>query len=750
MHGAPAVRRRCSHGIHKDRRFYVCGLEKSKRCNYFKWSDNVPELPPTADNTKSQTGGVVNQIVSRTDANNIFVPVQIELEKIFSNELQQAWCSLVSNQFEKNQSVVTSPHDEEQKASSDATFPSAKTEAEKEHDAEDGVYKSMEKFGRSTPLSTESDHDDFDLADEKTESFLCSSLDLFSLLASKRSSSRDKADTPAWSSDWFSVLCEIISTGASPMLRQLAKSMLQRLCGDRQEVYLRVRDHYVFGFRFRKLLQSSQDILESALMVREQSRQCGSSWRDEEVMFESLPASGLLGVEDLISEDWYNVSTEESISTVLDELLAAAKRGVGTKARSNSWRNFCGLTSMSFFNKKKTEDGIAGEEDLEMLEQIYHRSPMVSLLWLCSCLQGSNQIKALTLANIALEELHSNSAVKFQDNDKDEVDFLVGGSRALGTSQPSNPEQCLMESFAVDDLLSFIKQFVLNGRSKDVRSISSSVAKKISLRLSSQDKQNLFSCLVSGPFQHIGPLGTTSNAFFDLLRGFVDSFGSELDLSNISSSIAASFISQMTVLNHYYGQNQGLMSKHETDVGGPSCNLSNCVSCQKQTPPKKTKSSTAVVAASNSAVGTFLPDQVRPYQRSRLEASSAAEVSSEFSSYHQLKFRVALSQVHVTVTDPRGRLVKTIGIYFSPRQVNDASVLKSTKYTHLWQRCGTLSLARGATEATCLLNSPVIAANLKFTYEEFYEKASNKRAADGSFILYCPRCTRQVHNAHGE
>ena len=73
----------------------------------------------------------------------------------------------------------------------------------------------------------------------------------------------------------------------------------------------------------------------------------------------------------------------------------------------------------------------------------------------------SNQIKALTLANIALEELHSNSAVKFQDKDKDEVDFLVGGS-PLGTSQPSNPEQCLMESSVLDDLLSFIKQFVLN------------------------------------------------------------------------------------------------------------------------------------------------------------------------------------------------------------------------------------------------------------------------------------------------
>jgi|SaaInl74LU_5_DNA_1037368.scaffolds.fasta_scaffold04256_2 hypothetical protein len=32
VHGVPAVRRRCSHGVHKDRRFYVCGLERKHRC----------------------------------------------------------------------------------------------------------------------------------------------------------------------------------------------------------------------------------------------------------------------------------------------------------------------------------------------------------------------------------------------------------------------------------------------------------------------------------------------------------------------------------------------------------------------------------------------------------------------------------------------------------------------------------------------------------------------------------------------
>ena len=94
--------------------------------------------------------------------------------------------------------------------------------------------------------------------------------------------------------------------------------------------------------------------------------------------------------------------------------------------------------------------------------------------------------------------------------------------------------------------------------------------------------------------------------------------------------------------------------------------------------------------------------------------------------------------------------MKTIALYFSPRQVSDVNHLKSDNYSQLWQRCGTLSLARGSTEASFKLKHPVIAANLKFTYEEFYEKLGGMRAPDGSFILHCPRCTRQVNNAHGK
>ncbi|KAL7543894.1 hypothetical protein ACHAXR_013387, partial [Thalassiosira sp. AJA248-18] len=750
VHGVPAVRRRCSHGVHKDRRFYVCGLERKHRCNYFKWSSDIPESGLDAN------GKDENQIVGRDDAHDIFVPVLQNLQQIFSeNNLQEQFCKLVSCQFEKNLQASAAPEVSLANEGSTVTFPSLKSEVEKTQDMNDGVFRTLEKLGKSKPIERFGLDEDDSLsssavADGTKDSFLCSSLDLFSLLPMKRNS------TSGVSSAWSPVLCEIISTSTSHVLRHLAKSMLQRLCGGRQEIYHRVRDHYVFGFQFRKLLQRSQDILDSALVVREQARQCGSDWREEEVMFESLPASGLLGVEDLISEDCYAISTEESIATVLDELLSAAGRGVGvnTKARSNNWRQFCGLSEMVISSRK----GSSASADthaaiLEMLDQIYHRPPIVALLWLSSCLRGSNQVKALSLADIALEDLNG-STVQFQGetvqhNDDDEGDLLVGGYYP----SLSDPEECLLKCFTIDDLISFIKQFVLNGRSKDLRSVSSNVARKLALQFPPPDKNRLFACLIGGPFQEVGTLGNASNNFSDLLRIFVESFGSELDLSNVSSCIATSFINQMTNLNQNY---QGLFGKNEADSGGLNWDLSNCVHCKKQIPPKKaTKSGNkksdnpSQSAVSKDGDACVLPDQVRPYQRGRLETSTAASVSSEFSTYNQLKFRVALSQVHVTVGDPRGRLVKTIGVYFSPRQVSDVNALKSAKYNHLWQRCGSLSLARGATEATCKLKTPVIAANLKFTYEEFFEKASSKRAPDGSFILYCPRCTRQVNNAHG-
>jgi hypothetical protein len=421
-HEMPAVRRRCSHGVHKDRRFYVCGLDRSKRCNYFKWSDDTSPVSPSQN---------FNQLVSHNE--QIFVPVQMELQRIFSStSLQEQFASLVSSQFETKQGAVSTAQINE--GASNLPFTSIVTDVERAQDKEDGVFLALEKFGILNPIPSHSNSGDLSSVDDGTkDSFLSSSLNLFSLIAPTTGSSK-------WCNVWFSVLCEIISrSNASSMetsttVVRLARSMLQRLCGDRIEVYHRVRDHYVFGIQFRKLFQRAQDILDSALIVREQARQCGSSWREEEVMFDSLPASGLLGVEDLISEDEYTTSTEADIGTVLDELLSAA-------IRVSSWRKFCGLPG---FNVAKSTAAQNFEGGLyNMLDQIYHRPPIVSLMWLSSSLRGSNQVKALSLLELALsDETSPASVVNLPPDDIDGL--LIGDHQTLDTC-PSCPELCLQK-----------------------------------------------------------------------------------------------------------------------------------------------------------------------------------------------------------------------------------------------------------------------------------------------------------------
>lgn len=100
--------------------------------------------------------------------------------------------------------------------------------------------------------------------------------------------------------------------------------------------------------------------------MREQARQCGANWSDTE----TLPLD-LLGVEDLICEDWYATSTEESITAALDELLSSAgKVGDEIKAGSNSWRIFCGLPGLQTISHHQNLSYRTGEESFNLFQQV--------------------------------------------------------------------------------------------------------------------------------------------------------------------------------------------------------------------------------------------------------------------------------------------------------------------------------------------------------------------------------------------
>lgn len=705
-------------------------MERKNRCNYFKWADSTSDSNP--DN-QIDTEDLYLPSNSYKDQ-VIFEPMQIDLAKIFDEKdgsvsLQLQFCALIGEQFELLKDSI--PESEESGNISVGPSYLFRTEEDILQDTKDGILQSKVKLGKHESSSAGKSSHVLSESIHGTTSLICESLHLFSLIASSQK----------WGSDeWYPVLCAII-TGGSLTLRNLAKHFLQQLCGGNQELYHRIRDHYVYGYLFRNLLRQSEEVLDNALIVREMAKQCGSNWRDDEVEFKTLPAAGLIGVDDLVSEDCLSVTYERNLQQILDELLRTAS----SHTRKCNWKNFCHLSEIP---ADINRDG-SSVNNTSIIEQLVHRRPMMSILWLGSCLKGSNQVKIFQLADIALANDEISSST-----DEDEI--------KMGEGVDSVTPKINIDSLSVGDLHAFISEFVVNGRSKELRHVSARVAVKLASHFSDAERNTLISRLVDGLFRNVaGKFGRTCFEFIvsptedmphfsefcmmflimsslfhkqDLLKQFVQSF--DLDLSNVSSCVTSALVLQMAVTNHSAGK--------ATTAADTRFDLANCVHCHSHTSFKKPEIS------STKESETWIEEQLRPFAKSRLESSTLSSTHNEYSSFFQLKFRVVLSEVTLTVSDPRGRLVKNIGVYFSPRPVGEVSTLKSEKYNS-WQRCGTLSLTRHATTATFKLKTPVVAANLKFTYEDFFEKAgsASNRASDGSFVLHCPRCTRQVNNAHG-
>ena len=167
-------------------------------------------------------------------------------------------------------------------------------------------------------------------------------------------------------------------------------------------------------------------------------------------------------------------------------------------------------------------------------------------------------MKALSLIDIGINDLNE-STQDFQSEDISRDDFIIGEYQTFDHCS-SDPEHHLMSNFNTEDLLAFIKQFVIHGRSKELYSVGSS--KETSRTTFCIEKKHLFATLIVGSLQSIGSLGNTSKSIFEFLRLCIDCFGSELALSSTSAFVAQVFSSQMmTTLN------QVLRCKIDNDLG---------------------------------------------------------------------------------------------------------------------------------------------------------------------------------------
>jgi hypothetical protein len=786
VHGVAAVRRRCSTGGNKNKRFYVCGMDRKQRCKYFKWADEMK--PPRNERTAPQTRLEKDLELFTWQLLSDVPPGQ-------TSSLSDQLCDLMETEFSRSDGGKGKDvRPTEVKSCGNHSSQSRKTDILGLYDQQaavddfqDGVFCSKEKVNGVAPywlckpdlitlprdlLLPDDEYDDQILSDK----FIEASLDLVSTVACASSSGELQV---SGHTRWFSLLCEVISQHPASRFRPQAKKALKRMCGGNRSLYHRVRDHYVFCFQFKEILHHAKSALDGALCVREQARQCGEKWHEEEVSWSGITAGELLGTLDLIPEDCQTVSSSIRIGAILDELLTV------TKTRIENWRNFCSLLSLPVCCRQRPDLSVMGQERLS-IERTFGGPPILTLLWLTCSISGINQVKVMKLIDLALTSApESSTAMKeeavqgevFGENiegivsDAVEVD-ADDASLPFITGPQLNPEDTLVngpKALSVDDIFAFSIEFVLRGRTAELRRIGSHIAIKLCRHLSTKNLVEIFILLIDRPTTEIESLGCSSIQYLQLLQSIikVGDWKGHQELTSVGKKVAVGFTKQMGLFSWVRGKGQ-----FPPEIGLKRFDLSSCAYCHRtQHPAQKTgqgkstgpsKDKKALTDAprnkttdkgsaevANVLDPPWLPDQVRPYVRDRLENSTENTCSSEFAVFVQLKCRLAISKIHCKVNEPRGRYAKTIVVFFTPRQVAEVSELKSNDYDPLWQECATLSLKRGDTHVSCNLPVAVTVANLKFEYRDFYDRGGGTRAVDGSLVLFCPRCSRQVNNAHG-
>jgi len=806
-HGVPAVRRRCSRGVHKDRRFYVCGMERKSRCKYFRWADEaagegshrnnatkniVVSQPPTQNATEPTSPALkaiqehVWSLLTAADAKSDNYQEQTTGNQV---SLYAQMCKLVDNSFKRLQPNGFQTPD----VSFSTTITSADASAfhldslvdkkAMQEDLCDGVNLSKDKLRRPKYTGDGGKTVSNDSSADNSSGDACNvyaSLDLLGSVASPTKHGDSSAR-----GNWIPLLCEIIGTSEHSSVRGQAKRLLKRLCGGKSN-YHRVRDHYIFGFQYKVLLGHCVTVLEAGLIARERARQCGQNWRDGTFTWSNMSAGSLIGASDLVSEDAFPVKCMQKVKKAFDELIDL------TKDRSNNWRHFCALSTLP-------QNG--GREEGGTLAALCQTSPIVTLFWIASSLPKHCD-KALRLIEIALTARPQpgseggSAGIMSTDGGTDfntDTNDISPGKRDSET-----PEEALFRSdhkgLKLDEVYAFVMQFVLRGQTANVRTSAKRIGHALSHVLGKTEMESMFAKLVTNALREVQTFGESSVEFLEFLQALATCRHNSNPSSNIAeiAQLAVTCFTRQLSSTIQVLRSDDAAIEIELKAGSgqymkKNFDLSSCVHCHReqvealriksaitsssddhsgQGPSASSSgqstnrsnsasrrhdadSGESAGASQDEVPGDWVDDQVRPYTKNSLESSTESSISAEFTSYVKLNCRMSISEVHLSVSDPRGRFVKTVAVYFTPRHVGKVEDLKKDEYLPVWQHCGNLSLSRGATRASFKLNTPVVAANLKFEYAEFHEKANSGRSADGGLILHCPRCTRVVNNAHG-
>eukprot|EP00977_Amphora_coffeiformis_P000765 scaffold162_cov176-Amphora_coffeaeformis.AAC.25 len=547
------------------------------------------------------------------------------------------------------------------------------------------------------------------------------SLELLSLAAPVKTSSL---------SQWHHMLCNMIGSDGVPERKNLAKTTLFRLCGADYDSYHRVRDHFALSSQLQNLREHWHSLLKQALVVKEKAHVCGPNWRvNRNFSLSNTNGLDFLGVQDLLDEGALPTRDSQAIRSSIDEALGIAKR------RSKNWQSFSRMSAEKLM-----------EEKLDV-------SPLALVLSLALLLNGEPQLQAMKLCELAFPLGDPQKQSRRQVPERVEFPF---GNLSHG-----------------DALVAFSSEIVLRSRHAELRRIACSIANQMARHISNQEVRKAFPKLIVVLEKAVAELGKNSVEFVALLTSIAQVLQGDPSLAEYATTIQACFLQQMCTLRHHRANEEFLVCEARSNVTQRKrFDLGFCVHCSRSHPPTSSKRAESTERQPRSDTGrpnentsrrtsrsgsqgdstkpdNWIDGQVSAFSRSRLSSLRESYSSDEFATYIELKNRLVVSEVHLEIHDPRGRFVKKIAVYWSPRPANNNRELMSESYATKWEEFGTMHLARGVSRASITVTNPVIAANLKMEYTDFYERPGDSRQPDNGFVVHCPRCSRIVQNAHG-
>lgn len=769
VHGIPAVRRRCSHGENKDKRFYVCGMERKQRCNYFKWADDVSSQAKRGSKAPSGSTAPQSKPINLMDA---------KIQSILWKELNKGspaahnqLCSLLIHFIQSSPDGLSTPEDSKLEQASAMVRNHLYSTRETSDDENDGITSSIQI------LSSDHSEKSFGLRKSDSPLLLYSEQNVSEICLHFLSSvaSFVFASFSEWNV-WYAPLSHIILKSSSASLKSEAKTLLKCICRGDKDRYHQIRDSFVFASEFTNVLLCCETPFCAARDVMKKGRLCGPHWQDAtNLSWDHVNIGSLIGTHDLIPEDAFVTENMEKLKTAVNNLVVVAK------SRGNNWRHFCSLKVLP------ESDTTGANSFFDLISSLSERSPITFLFWLVCILPSDVLGEVMFLFSAALQGNEAaNSAfnfLKMDDNKSMNIlpSFTVNsGNKNSLKSVPivseavESPTTLLLNvenGLSLSDIFSFVTIFVAKGDTLEIRSHAAEAAQSLvkaylSRHPPSKSELDAFlKKLMTSCLQDVGLLGVAATEFLKFINTLfsMNSIWDDVDKTFFFRASVCCYVGQIAYdnSNPRSSRNIILTKSQVKKASVDKLDLSRCrhckiisisckgnTKCSKEITSKKRKSSDA----SEADVTTIAPSkwthtQLSEFHRIRLDMHHA--VSTEFSSFVQLRSRYSISDVFLNIRDQRGRFVKSINIYFSPKPVGDVNTLAETRYEPFWQFIGSIELSKGASTASCKLKTPVVAANLKFEYIEFYEKVTGQKTASGAPVLHCPRCTRIVNNAHG-